>query len=426
MAFAGTSSPWMLLLFVAIFLWMTMDIRLQDLTATQKWAASILMFFIIAANEGIFLRFGMAVLRKTFVLSMHLPFFLLFWYLTKFGLLRIAFVIFSAMIFSSPPVVAIRFFRQALPSGFWAAHLCDAACYAVMLLLVQLVFRRGFNYLLKYGDNKLFVPFFLVGILYYAYTFVLWDFDLVQFDSISGILLRYLPTIQVFMFYFSLLNNYRELNEKRDLEISQAALNQELDTAAEQLVLLNETQTQAAVYRHDMRHHLNMLSGYLAEGKTAQAEDYIRDIQAGIEAITPRRYCENEAVNLLCSSFAGKAERMGVRLEVEAGLPETLSLPDTELCALISNGLENALNAAAGTEDKWVEFFCGIQANKLLVEIKNSYCGQVTLRDGLPVSNRQGHGYGCYSIKTIAERCHGMYSFQPEDGVFTLRVVLPL
>lgn len=423
---SATYSPALIMLYGCILLWMTMDLHFRDLTPAQKWWVPLLAVSLAAGNHMLRELGGRYALGLLIPLTMHFPVFFLFLYLTKCGFIKMLFMGATTLVFAVPIVLVTTFFKQVIPLDSPLMLLINLAACAVMLLIVRLVFQRGFHYLLKYGDNRLLALFCLVPLLYYAYILAAANVDFTGMSSVNWITIRALPTFNVYVFYFLLLYNYRELSRRHELETAQAALSQELDAAAEQLVLLNETQTQAAVYRHDMRHHLNMLSGYLAEGKTAQAEDYIRDIQAGIEAITPRRYCENEAVDLLCSSFAGKAERMGVRLEVEAGLPETLSLPDTELCALISNGLENALNAAAGTEDKWVEFFCGIRANKLLVEIKNPYCGQVTLRDGLPVSNRQGHGYGCYSIKTIAERCHGMYSFQPEDGVFTLRVVLPL
>ena len=86
----------------------------------------------------------------------------------------------------------------------------------------------------------------------------------------------------------------------------------------------------AAIYRHDMRHHLNMIDGFLDAGKPEQALAYIRKTREDMMSISVRRFCENEAVNLICSSFADKAARMEVRLNVSARLPETLSISDTE------------------------------------------------------------------------------------------------
>ena len=138
-------------------------------------------------------------------------------------------------------------------------------------------------------------------------------------------------------------------------------------------MLTAPAEMQTAVYQHDMRHHLNAIDGFLAAGKPQQAEEHIRKVRSDIERITPKRYCDNELVNLLCSSFAGKAQRMGVRLEVDAKLPRELSVSDTELCAVLSNALENALRAVSDQPeaDRWVTLYCGVRLGKLLVEIQN-------------------------------------------------------
>ena len=113
-------------------------------------------------------------------------------------------------------------------------------------------------------------------------------------------------------------------------------------------------------------------------------------------------------------------------MSVKAQLPQKLSLPNTELCSLLSNGLENALHAAAKLEptQRWVDFYCDIHVNKLLIEIKNPYLGEIQLQDGIPISSQSGHGYGCRSIQSIVEQHHGLYSFEAENGIFTLRIML--
>ena len=69
---------------------------------------------------------------------------------------------------------------------------------------------------------------------------------------------------------------------------------------------------------------------------------------------------------------------------------------------------------------------CSVRAGKLLLEIRNPYAGTVELRDGLPVSRRTGHGYGCRSIRSIAEQYGGLCAFAADSGIFTLQVVLPM
>ena len=230
------------------------------------------------------------------------------------------------------------------------------------------------------------------------------------------------------MFYFLLLRSYKDLNELRKLETTQATLHQQLAASAEQITLLNKMQAEIAIHQHNMRHHLTTIDAFLSAENPQQAKDYIHKVQRDVESVVPKRFCENELVNLLCSSFFGKFERKGVQLTVDAKLPQNISFSDTELCSILSNGLENALHAVSELEEslKWTKLYCNILANKLLIEIKNPYEGEISMQNGLPFTSHKGHGYGCQSIRTITEQNKGICMFEADHGVFTLRVVLPV
>ncbi len=237
-----------------------------------------------------------------------------------------------------------------------------------------------------------------------------------------------LPTVVGLLYMVYATAYRRQLQQQTQAKLLNSMMAAQLRQAEAEMTSLRQADAQSAIYRHDMRHHLIAIDGFLAAGKPQQAREYIKQVQDGIEAVTPKRFCENELVNLLCSSFSAKAERMGVRLTLKAALPGSTGVSDTELCALLSNGLENALNAvgALGENRRWVELYCGIRLDKLLIEIKNPYEGQIRFRDDLPVSARESHGYGCQSIKTIVERNRGLCNFTAEDGTFRLRIMLPM
>ncbi len=56
---------------------------------------------------------------------------------------------------------------------------------------------------------------------------------------------------------------------------------------------LREADPQASTDRHDLRHHMQFLSGCIESGKTERAQAYIRQVCAEIEAQKVRRFCEN-------------------------------------------------------------------------------------------------------------------------------------
>ena len=423
-----TFSPALLLLFVWALLWIMMDIHFRDLTKVQRWLVPLVILDLAVFIHVLRERMCSEYISHAMWLTMHLPFFLLFLYITKCGVIKMAFMILSAFTFTAPTIVVSSVVMRHFGNSRWMLLVSNLVSYALILLLVQFVFRRGFNYLIKYGDDRLFLQFSVVPFLYYLYVFSALGVDFSSLIDSGGWLVRYFPSLEVFVFYFLLLSVYRNLSEKHEIEAEQAALTQRLASSEERIAMLNESEVQTAVYQHDMRHHLNAIDGFLAAGKPQQAEEYIRKVRSDIERITPKRYCDNELVNLLCSSFAGKAQRMGVRLEVDAKLPRELSVSDTELCAVLSNALENALRAVSDQPeaDRWVTLYCGVRLGKLLVEIQNPCAEGLVMRDGLPVSERAGHGYGCRSIQTIAERRGGLCEFRARGGIFSMQLVLPI
>ena len=120
------------------------------------------------------------------------------------------------------------------------------------------------------------------------------------------------------------------------------------------------------------------------------------------------------------------AERSGIRFAAKVNIPEILTISETEICTLLSNGIENAIHAASrcSSDNRWIEIDFNTRKDNLLISIRNSYVDEVVIKDGLPLSTRPLHGLGVKSISNIAARHGGMYSFDAADGVFTMRVVL--
>lgn len=263
-------------------------------------------------------------------------------------------------------------------------------------------------------------------------VYYLFDYAAVVYTDILSMSLQslaeFLPSALLVFYIIFLVAYHGQVQKLMHTELQNSVLESQRKLSVTKLEDLRRAETQAAIYQHDMRHHLVMIEGFLSAGKPHQAEAYIQSVRESVDTLLPQRFCENETVNLLCAAFCEQARKLDISLECKVTLPETLSIPDIELCAVLSNGLENALHAAAALEDgaRWVSLSCSLQRNKLLLAIRNPYTGQVIMRNGLPVSQQSGHGYGCQSIHAIVEQHRGMYSFEPANGVFTLRVMLPI
>jgi len=391
----------------------------------QKRLVFALCPLFILIQSPCWLVWGVSTAKQIYPLMVHLPLVLIL----VFGLKKrpgVALVSVCTAYLCCQLPRWVNLTVMALTGSFLAGEISYTLVIFPIYILLLRFFVRAAHDAMTYSAQSLL----LFGSLPFAYY--LFDYATAVYSDALYVgvqaLNEFLPTALI-VFYVMFLAAYHAQAQKRtQAELERSMLEAELKQSGTEMERLRRAETQAAIYQHDMRHHLTAIDGLLSAGKPRQAEEYIQKVWADMEAITPKRFCENEVVNLLCSSFSGRAERLGVNLSVEAKLPAELPVSDTELCSLLSNGLENALRAVSGLEEPLnrVEFYCGVKMNKLLIEIKNAYAGKVTMRDGLPVSDRPGHGYGCRSIRTIAENHRGICSFDPENGVFTLRVMLPM
>jgi len=189
-------------------------------------------------------------------------------------------------------------------------------------------------------------------------------------------------------------------------------LDSQFKQAQKEFESLRQMQKTTASYRHDMRHHFALLQSMASKGNMEDIKEYLQTVQSDLDAITPVRFCENETVNLILSSFAAKAKQSEVRLTIDAKLPDSYPFSDTELCSLLSNTLENAIHASKQITDiskRIIHLRMFSRNNKLCIDIRNSYQKEPVFHHGLPVSKEQGHGFGTKSMAHIVEKYGGVF-----------------
>lgn len=420
----------MTILFGIIAQMLLLDVRIKNLKGTQRMFFVVSNLLVLAANMSLSLVLPVNQHMKLYVLVIHVPIFLIFWITTKISAVKVVFALFTAvfMIYPANLVLTIvsRTMKWLYPVGFYITYI--AIC-VLILLVIQLYFKTNFNYLNKNYSGLSFIKLCLLPLTYNIANYWLGMYNFAASMSAEVYSLRILIFIITLTAYVLILDIAKSAREKEALQEVKMALSLLLESANYQLSAMQTTQEQAAVYRHDMRHHLALIGGYLTDGDSQKAEEYVRLAQEDIDVITPNRYCGNNTVNLILSSFAAKAKNYGVGFSVDVQLPQSLSFSETELCALLSNALENAIAAAAQVDDEKfrnVRISCHTHKGNLLIFIENSFTEKVTMENGLPQSHREGHGLGAKSIAMIAEKHSGYCSFEAKDEIFTLRIVLPL
>lgn len=373
---------------------------------------------------GACLLWEMELLRKLYPLMVHLPLMLILWGLTQKLFWAIISVLFAYLCCQLRRWLALL--TVLLLDGGSMLQDITELLLTLPLLWVLLRFVSPAVHRLAEYPAALQLQFGVLPAVYYIF-----DYATVVYTNLlsggSSVVLEFMPFVCCAAYLIFLVVLSRE--EERRLELQQAkdVLNLQLDHSVREIAALQESQNQTRRYRHDLRHHLQYVSSCIENGQAEQAQTYISRIFEEIEAQKVRQYCENESANLILSAYANRAEKEGVEMEVEGRIPPFLLVSDSDLCVLLSNGLENALHAClpltAKGERCTIEVRMYERERKLFLQITNP-CGEVRLEQGIPVTDRPGHGIGVKSICAITEKYGGMYSFQIRDHRFVLRVSL--
>ncbi|MEG1981823.1 MAG: GHKL domain-containing protein [Clostridia bacterium] len=406
-----------------------LNIGRSDFTKRKTLIVVIFSLIMVAINIFVHIRFGPLVYAKNYLFLVQLPVLIIFGILSHYRGIKLVFTLLTAVALSAIPVELLIVIRILTEGNVPLMLISFIVAYIIMLFLVLHFLRPNYIYMLKYGEIRVFWKFSIIPFLYYIYRFLSSGYNFEQYTDLNNFLFRRLPDLIVFASYVLLIDIFKKTNEKQMMKNEQTMMLAQMASAKEQVEFLKTTQEQTMLYRHDMRHHLSLIKGYLADGKLQKAEEYLKQTQVDIDAITPISYCENNTLNLIFSSLAREATKKSVNLSIDVTLPLKLPFSETELCALFSNALENAIVAASKVETvelRKVYLNCRISENRLLIYLENNYIGTIVLENGLPKTSSEGHGFGTKSMASIAAKKNGYFSCETENGVFILRIVLPL
>ena len=140
-----------------------------------------------------------------------------------------------------------------------------------------------------------------------------------------------------------------------------------------------------------------------------------------------RLYCENPAVNAAVSYYVNLAEQAEITTEIALDIPANLNVDTLELSMVVSNLLENAIQACSKlytNQSRHIQFKC-VNVGRLLMEMENPCAEDVALDEsGYPVASEVGHGMGSKSVIAFAKKYEGELIYKVENGTFRVRLLV--
>ncbi|MBQ9458630.1 MAG: GHKL domain-containing protein [Oscillospiraceae bacterium] len=307
----------------------------------------------------------------------------------------------------------------------------SAVCFA-LTVLVGAVFRTTLTDKLPYlfeverlehaWRYLMLIPLFLALFSYWLTPISPTN---VMVGRVRPIALSIMPAVPLAFFAFCFLTWWltRSLTESAQLQAENNILQLEQKRYEEWLDYVDQTRAM----RHDFRQHLAVVGQLADAGDLDKLREYVRQLHESAD-VKHRRYCANLAVDALAAYYDATAKERGAEIRWTLDLPEKLSIPETEFCAMLGNLVENALHAVEALPAERRRVKAGSEQNgsgNLTICVENPYEGTVRLgRDGLPRTRLAGHGVGLASVKATVHRYDGTISLSTEGGMFSVGVVL--
>lgn len=261
------------------------------------------------------------------------------------------------------------------------------------------------------------LPFFFTVVI------VLFNEIMVGVARPLHIFLRFVLAIYTATIYLQILFFLRRAVQRtQDQERAQAA-EQFLSLQSEQYQSLLDYIQQVKILNHDMRHQLVVLREQAVNGDHLKSIAYCDALLERLPQLKERLLCENFTVSAVVSYYASLAEAASLSTQIELDVPAQAGLiEDMDLCIVIGNLLENAINACKqlSPEKRRLQMRAQVRQNNLIISIINS-CPVFERPFGRP-----DWSIGLRSVHAVSEKYHGYARFESQQGQFHSSVLLQL
>ena len=249
----------------------------------------------------------------------------------------------------------------------------------------------------------------------------------IQLGNDNGNILSLISTICVITVNIFLFYAFRLISVKNKKEIQISVLEMQL---SEQKTIIEDAANISKEIKkteHDLKHHFLSILGLLNEGCLDESKNYIKHLMGNYETNIFRFVSvENNAVNGILNFKINrcKLNNIDIKLSVESDFS---SFDELDICVLLSNLLDNAIEASMNVNSPKIELSITNNGNYICILIRNRIENSVLDKNKYLKTSKSdfsSHGFGLYSVSQIVEKYDGIKNIYERNGYFTVDIWL--
>lgn len=231
--------------------------------------------------------------------------------------------------------------------------------------------------------------------------------------------------ILAFIMYLLFVRVISEYTEKMQNEF----IRQKLELQLREIELLNSKELSFRKERHEWKNKLFYMKMLLEEKNFSELYRLISSIQSRLENTERICCCGNETIDRIINTKAAEATEKNIPVLVNAKAPPHLSLSDEELCSLMMNLLDNAIEASQNEKKPEIQVKIYIVKKYLILEVKNKVSTDILAENAELKTTKKAaeyHGMGVKIMKEITEKYDGSLTTRMEGGYFVVAAVIKI
>lgn len=212
---------------------------------------------------------------------------------------------------------------------------------------------------------------------------------------------------------------YRQCLVRNETEYLKAQLDVLQDT--------KENEEQARRLRHDLKNHLTVIRSLCEEGNYEEVKRYADKLGQETLPADSRPLTGNKIADTVVNTKRKRAQEAGIAFTFEGTLEHLDRVSPPDICGLLANAYDNAIEACAGQEEPYIHTEVRSTRNYTVIRIRNSVSRRVPVRSQRVATTKKdkaAHGYGIDIMKRIAHKYNGSCTVSCSKTEFLVKLVL--
>ncbi len=182
--------------------------------------------------------------------------------------------------------------------------------------------------------------------------------------------------------------------------------------------------------KHDLKHHIQTMKAHLIMNQYKELEEYLNELDEDLDIVDTVIKTGNIRIDAVLNSKLAVARARGININAKAIVPAELEINEVDICVIIGNLLDNAIEACEKEKEKdkqFIRVYIDILKQQLYIYISNSMTNDIQKSGGRYITTKNGsHGFGLLRIDRVVKKYGGYLNRQHEEGVFATEIMLPL